>query len=145
MNEAHKKSVRSALTGGVAVMTAATIAFVPSVAQPTAHPTATPAATVRVVSPPIQLTAAVQPLSPAAVPNLLADWLEEIAPPAARPTALGLPPTAIGTSIDSAIKNTYNAVEPWVRYGFELATYAVGWVPYVGWLAPADHDLLQLR
>ena len=36
----------------------------------------------------------------------------------------------------SAIKNTYNAVEPWVQYGFELATYAVGWVPYVGWLSP---------
>jgi hypothetical protein len=36
----------------------------------------------------------------------------------------------------SAIKNIYNAAEPWVRYGFEVATYAVGWVPYVGWLSP---------
>ena len=23
-----------------------------------------------------------------------------------------------------------------VQYGFELAAYAVGWLPYVGWLAP---------
>jgi hypothetical protein len=23
-----------------------------------------------------------------------------------------------------------------VRYGFELATYGVGWIPFVGWLAP---------
>jgi hypothetical protein len=39
------------------------------------------------------------------------------------------------TSANQAIKNIYNAVEPWVRYGFELATYAVGWVPWVGWLS----------
>ncbi|MCV7072677.1 hypothetical protein H7H73_22250 [Mycobacterium rufum] len=37
---------------------------------------------------------------------------------------------------EDAIINTYHAIEPWVRYGFELATYAVGWVPWVGWLAP---------
>ncbi len=48
------------------------------------------------------------------------------------PTSRGV----AGNSIDSLIKNVYNAVEPWVQYGFELATYAVGWVPYVGWLAP---------
>src|SRR5262249_5994713 len=29
----------------------------------------------------------------------------------------------------------YHAIEPWVRYGFEVATYAVGWIPYVGWLS----------
>ncbi|MGZ5395753.1 MAG: hypothetical protein ACXWEI_09895 [Mycobacterium sp.] len=46
------------------------------------------------------------------------------------------PPVVGGNSIDSVIKNVYNAVEPWVQYGFEVATYAVGWVPYVGWLAP---------
>jgi hypothetical protein len=39
------------------------------------------------------------------------------------------------TSANQAIKNIYNTVEPWVRYGFELATYAVGWVPSVGWLS----------
>jgi hypothetical protein len=39
------------------------------------------------------------------------------------------------TDFAGAIKSTYSAIEPWVRYGFELATYAVGWVPYVGWLS----------
>lgn len=37
---------------------------------------------------------------------------------------------------EDAIINTYDAIEPWVRYGFELGTYVVGWVPWVGWLAP---------
>ena len=34
-----------------------------------------------------------------------------------------------------AIIGIYNAIEPWVRWGFEVATYAVGWIPYVGWLS----------
>ena len=41
-----------------------------------------------------------------------------------------------GLEFEDAIKNTYVAIEPWVHYGFELAQYAVGWIPYVGWLAP---------
>ena len=39
-------------------------------------------------------------------------------------------------SLGNITINTYNAVEPWVRWGFDLAAYAVGWIPYVGWLAP---------
>src|ERR1700712_1661649 len=129
-NEAMKKSVHSGLTAGVAVMTAAAIAFVPSVVQPTAQPAATPAATVRVVSPPIQLTASTQPLSAAELPTLLTGWLERIiVPPSAGATFPTPPPPTVvtGNGIDSTIKNVYNAVEPWVRYGFEVATYAVGW------------------
>jgi hypothetical protein len=45
-------------------------------------------------------------------------------------------PSPAPTDFASAIKNTYVAIEPWVHYGFQLAQYAVGWVPYVGWLAP---------
>ncbi|MCV7216901.1 hypothetical protein H7J51_16630 [Mycobacterium crocinum] len=52
--------------------------------------------------------------------------------PPTPPPATPIPGT---TSANTAIKNIYNVVEPWVRYGFELATYAVGWVPYVGWLS----------
>ena len=75
---AVKKTVnKSCLTAGVAVLTAATIALVPSVAHPTPHPIATPAASVRVSSPAIELTAGVQPLSAAALPSLLVDWLQE--------------------------------------------------------------------
>lgn len=47
------------------------------------------------------------------------------------------PPASVSSSnLNQGIKNLYNTVEPWVRYGFELATYAVGWIPWVGWLAP---------
>lgn len=35
-----------------------------------------------------------------------------------------------------AIENLYLAVEPWVQYGFNLASYALGWLPLVGILAP---------
>ena len=40
------------------------------------------------------------------------------------------------SSIATTIKNSYLVIEPYVRYGFELATYAVGYVPWVGFLAP---------
>ena len=43
---------------------------------------------------------------------------------------------AAGDSIGTAIKNGYLVIEPYVRYGFELAAYAVGYVPWVGFLAP---------
>lgn len=49
---------------------------------------------------------------------------------AAASGALQLQPTG------AAIKNLYNAVEPWVQYGFNLTAWAVGWLPYIGILAP---------
>ncbi|KRE32159.1 hypothetical protein ASG82_04275 [Mycobacterium sp. Soil538] len=60
------------------------------------------------------------------------------------PPSLGQPiptpqlpgPTPTPNGFEDAIINTYHAIEPWVRYGFELGTYAVGWVPWVGWLSP---------
>ena len=45
-------------------------------------------------------------------------------------------PVVTASEFEDAIINTYHAIEPWVRYGFELGTYVVGWVPWVGWLAP---------
>jgi hypothetical protein len=42
------------------------------------------------------------------------------------------PPQVAPTSLGSVIINTYNIVEPWVRWGFDVAAYAVGWIPYVG-------------
>jgi hypothetical protein len=129
--------IRSWLTHGVATITAAAIAFVPCVEE-TAP--AAPPPVVQIASPSIELAAQVQPAGTAAkLPGLLVDWLKRITvPPSAGqpfPTPQ-FPPAVGGTSIDSTIKNVYNAVEPWVRYGFELAAYAVGWVPYVGWLSP---------
>jgi hypothetical protein len=76
---------------------------------------------------------------PVDAPALLTDWLWRIVVP----PSLGAPvpephflPIVAPTSIGSSIKGIYDAVEPWVRYGFDLAAYAVGWIPYVGWLAP---------
>ncbi len=131
-------SVRSYLTIGVATVTAATFAFVPSVKEPAAvasHPQ-----TVQVASPPIKLAALVQPSVTATnLPDLVFEWLQRVTvPPSAGATfpTPQFPPVVGGNSISSVVENTYNAVEPWVQWGFEVAAYAVGWVPYVGWLAP---------
>jgi hypothetical protein len=127
-------SFRSCLTVGVATITAATIAFVPSVKEP-----APAVPTVRVATPAVQLAAQVQPSAAIDLPNLLVDWVQRITvPPSAGqpfPTP-HFPPVVAPTSIGSSIIWVYNAVEPWVRYGVDLAAYAVGWIPYVGWLAP---------
>jgi len=130
--------VRSYLTIGVATVTAATIAFVPSVKEPAA--VASYPRVVQVASPPIKLAALVQPSVTATnLPDLVFEWLQRITvPPSAGATfpTPQLPPVVVGNSVSSFIKNTYNAVEPWVQWGFEVAAYALGWVPYVGWLAP---------
>lgn len=117
---------KKAATAGVGVITASAIAFAPSV-QPPPPP-----------APAIQRTARVQ-LAASFDPFSITDWLGRIVIPpslgAPFPTPQFLPQVA-PTSIGSSIKNIYNAVEPWVRYGFDIAAYAVGFIPYVGWLAP---------
>jgi hypothetical protein len=52
------------------------------------------------------------------------------------PQVPGPSPTPGAYEFEDAIIDTYHAIEPWVRYGFELVTWGVGWVPWVGWLAP---------
>lgn len=127
-------SFRSCLTVGVATITATTIAFVPSVKEP-----APVVPTVRVATTAVQPAAQVQPSAALDLPNLLIDWVRRIAvPPSAGqpfPTPQ-FPPVVAPTSIGSSIIWVYNAVEPWARYVADLAAYAVGWIPYVGWLAP---------
>lgn len=91
---------------------------------------------VRASSAPFHLAAAVQSTAP--MPGLLTDWLQSAVVPSSAPVA-------VGASIDSAIKNVYNAAEPWVRYGFEVATYVVGWGSGGRLAGATDHDLLQLR
>lgn len=136
-------SVRSCLTNGIAAVTAVTIAATSSVPEPARHPTSAPVAQVaqvRVVQQPVQLAAAVQNTAAAsatALPNLLTDWFRDLVPSASAtfPTPQ-FPPAVVGNSLSSGIKNIYNAIEPWVQWGFEVATYAVGWIPWVGYLAP---------
>ena len=45
--------------------------------------------------------------------------------------------TASATSAGNAIIVAYDTLEPWVAYGFELADWALSFVPGVWWIAPA--------
>jgi hypothetical protein len=63
-------------------------------------------------------------LSAGLLPRLLSSMTNAAAAPAA------------GNSIGTAIENLYLRVEPFVQYGFELAAYVVGFVPWIGILAP---------
>jgi PE family len=65
------------------------------------------------------LTAASALLAPAAVTNA-----------AAVSAANAFAPIA------ESIENAYLLIEPYVQYGFELASYAVGWLPWIGIVAP---------
>jgi hypothetical protein len=51
-------------------------------------------------------------------------------PPSAAPLAIPIAPNLADT-----IDNIYLSVEPWVQYGFEVATSVGRWIPYVGWFA----------
>jgi hypothetical protein len=129
-------SIRSCLTVGVAVITAAAVAFGPSVQEPT------PAASPPRSAPPVQQIAVVQPLALAEQPPLLNVLLTSplrLLGPAATPGTLPPPPApiqlAIAPNLADTIDGIYIAVEPWVQYGFEVATAIVRWIPWVGWFA----------
>nr|MCW1960400.1 hypothetical protein [Mycobacterium sp.] len=66
-------------------------------------------------------------VSPASVPTLN---------PAKSVTA-AVELSALTTGLENAIKNTYDAVEPWVAWGFELTQYVLSFIPGVWWLSPA--------
>ena len=130
-------SLHKFLTVGVATITASAIAFAPSI-EPAPAPRPAPTQIVHVAAPTITLTAGVQPLAAASVTDILGFIEHYVVPPSAGqpfPTPQ-FPPTVAPTSVGSTIIWVYNAVEPWARYVADLAAYAVGWVPYVGWLAP---------
>jgi hypothetical protein len=117
-------------------MTAAMIAFVPSVGQPAPPPRP-------VLKPTVQLVAIVQstnlPATPPVLSVLLNSPLALLGP--AAPLGTGLPPTPaplaipIAPNLADTIDSIYVNVEPWVQYGFEVATAVVRWIPYVGWFA----------
>jgi hypothetical protein len=99
-------------------------------------------AAVQPLAPRDQLTAAVQPLALPEQPPLLDVLLNSPARllgPAAPLGALPTPPApaqfAIAPNLADTIDSVYIAVEPWVQYGFEVATAVVRWIPYVGWFA----------
>jgi hypothetical protein len=118
-------SVRSYLTVGVAALAASAVAVAP------VHAPAPQSATTAAV----RLSAAAQPLvqpidAAAAVLGLVST------PAPAKPAAATTTPQAAATanaSAGDAIINAYNAIEPWVQWGFEVGAWAVGWVPYAGY------------
>lgn len=56
--------------------------------------------------------------------------------PSTMTAAAAVPAANAFASIGNAIEAAYLRFEPWVQYGFELATWGVGYLPWVGWLAP---------
>ena len=122
-------------TVGIALVSVGAIAIAPTV-QPPPRPAV----------PEVQLAAATSPTvsqSPVQQSNFLGalfslDLGRFIIPPSAGqpfPTPPNIGPSPTPTEFEDAIINTYHAIEPWVRWGFEVATYAVGWIPWVGWLS----------
>ena len=114
-------SVRSYLVAGLAAATMSAAVVVP-VTTPRVD---------TVNLPSIELTAAILPL------------IQPVAAAAAsspKPAAAVVAPTANAAatgSLGNAIINTYDALEPWVAWGFELADWALSFVPGLWWIAPA--------
>lgn len=117
-------SVRSLLAAGVSATAVAALAVAPA-------PTA--ATLTGVVSPAVALRAAAEPLLEPLTTAAAAEFAPALccSNPAAVPQA-----AAVGTA-GSVIINAYDALEPWVAYGFELADYALSFVPGLWWIAPA--------
>jgi hypothetical protein len=113
-------SMRSMRTAGVAAATASAVVFAPTIAAPSVPvPDAHRAA--------VTLSAAVQPI--VQEPGVMANAEAAAASPAV--AAADASTLASG----NAIMNFYGAVEPWVQYGFQLATWAVGYVPIAGYFS----------
>ena len=106
-------SARSFLAAGVTVAALGSVAVTPLPAA-TSAAVSMPA----LVSPAVALAAAVQPLQQAAA-------------------ATAADVTAAASTAGDAIINGYNALQPWVAYGFQLAQWAVSWVPGLWFVAPA--------
>lgn len=117
-------SVRSLLAAGVSAT---------AVAALTVAPAPTAATLTGVVSPAVALRAAAEPLLEPLTTAAAAEFAPALccSNPAAVPQA-----AAVGTA-GSVIINAYDALEPWVAYGFELADYALSFVPGLWWIAPA--------
>jgi len=82
---------------------------------------------------PIAVDSAAIALSAALSPLLQSNPTAAAAPTPAAAAAV----TASATSAGDAIINAYNALQPWVAYGFELADWALSFVPGVWWISPA--------
>ena len=77
-------------------------------------------------------------LTPTGGAGALPSLLSSMTNAAVRPAAL-IPP-----SLANRIETAYLNIEPYVQYGFELLAYVVGWVPWIGILAPQINFLYNL-
>jgi hypothetical protein len=128
-----KISTYSIARAGLCLLTASAVVIALTV-QPAPPPKPAPT---------VQLTAIVQPTAlPPKLPLLtvlLNSPLALLGP--AAPLGTGLPPAPtpqaipIAPNLADSIDSIYISVEPWVQYGFEVATAVVRWIPYVGWFA----------
>ena len=122
-------SVRSYLTVGVAALAASAVAVAP-VQAPAPQSISTAA---------VRLSAAVQPLvEPANVAAGVLGLVSTPKPAVPKPAAAGstgTPRAAVtaNNSAGDAIINAYNAIQPWVQWGFEVGAWVVGYVPYAGY------------
>jgi hypothetical protein len=135
---------------GAAAATATAVALAPVQVTPRdiavpAHPTSTQPvlsqAMVELLAAASRMTAAV-PVPPKPLPTpgtgLISGPTGASGVSGAAPTAaVTVTPTAtpIAPNLANTIDQIYITVEPWVRYGFEVAAYAVSWIPYVGGLS----------
>jgi hypothetical protein len=119
-------SARAALMAGVATVTSSAVLIAPSV-----KPLPPPMPTVQLVAD-VQLTA-----QPADYFSQLTGWWQPIFWPSASEPFPPPPTQPVPTpgSIPSTLEAAYHAIEPWVEYGFDVAEYVVGWIPYAGWFS----------
>ncbi|KMO72051.1 hypothetical protein [Mycolicibacterium chlorophenolicum] len=126
--------VQSVVSAGVATILGAAAVIAPVEHRPPTPPLVAGHTTVDVA-----LSAAVIPLpSPAGDRRVAVAVMPKASTATANPIApqVSTVDLAAFPALGSAIIGVYNAVEPWVAWGFDVAQYAVGWVPVVGWLAP---------
>ncbi len=130
---------KSLATASVALVTASAIAIAPTVPEPSS-PHVAAVRLAAATAPAWAESLAEQTGALEALVNL--DLGRFLLPPSAAkvfptpPEVPGPSPAPVNFEFEDAIINTYEAIEPWVQYGFEVATYAVGWIPWFGWLAP---------
>jgi hypothetical protein len=120
-------SMRTTLAAGLAAATMCAPTVVPMT-----HP-----GSATITLPSIELSASVLPFTQpaaAAAGAVLGD--DSPRPAAAALPAFPVPVTVSATgSAGDTIINAYNAIEPWAQWGFEVAAWAVGYLPWpLGWL-----------
>jgi hypothetical protein len=126
-------SVRTHFAAGVTAVAVAATAISPTT------PSALQATRLGASSAPVELTAAVKPLVPTPLPPLRAaqlktayDAIVALDPQAARHVANPAAAVAPQNAVSNFIVTAYQAIQPWVDYGVDLAQYVLQFIPFGG-------------